>query len=79
MNPKEIVIEDPANYPHKILKCLSCSIAGLELLTLFPEEDVATQKGGYTEAQLDLIEQLATTHARKHTNPQIRVYNYTRP
>lgn len=78
MKPVEIKITDEANYPHQTLKCLSCSIAGLELLTLFPEEDVHTLNGGYTQAQLDLLESLTTTHARKHTNAKIRVYNYTR-
>lgn len=74
---KVIDIKDADNYPHLVLKCLSCSIAGLELLTQFPEEP-GTQIDGYTQAQIDLLSSLAQTHGRKHTNPKIRVYNYTR-
>lgn len=52
MKPKEIIIADEANTPHQVLKCLSCSIAGLDLLTLFPEGEPDTDNF-YTEAQLD--------------------------
>lgn len=78
MHYKEIVVKDEANYLHRKLVCLSCSIAGLELLTQFPEAEADTEYSGFTQAQVDLVENMAATHARKHTNPQIRLYSYTR-
>lgn len=78
MHYKEIVIKDSDNYIHRKLVCLSCSIAGLELLTQFPEGEADTQFSGFTQGQIDLVENIAATHARRHTNPQIRLYTYSR-
>lgn len=74
MRTKEIVIADDANRLHMVLKCLSCSITGVELGSALPEGT----GGGYTEAQLALLDRIAETHNRSvHQGiGQLRVYNY---
>ena len=69
----EIVIEDEANIPQVVLKCLSCSIAGVELERIYPDTT------GYTQSQIELLNKIATVHGRTHANPRIRAYNFTRP
>lgn len=58
-----------------VLKCLSCSITGLELGSALPEG----ADGGYTEAQLALLDKIAESHDRSlHRGlGRLRVYNYT--
>lgn len=70
----KIIEIETTEYPHRVLKCLSCSIGGKELETQYPEEvdDV------YTAAQLGILEKMITTHGRLHTNANIVVYDYRR-
>lgn len=76
MRTHEIPIVDEANYPHIVLKCLTCSLLGVELDTLTPEGE----NEAYTEGQIHAMDSQAETHNRsKHQGlGHVRAYNYKR-
>ena len=53
-------------WPHKTLKCYSCSLEGTELKTV-PAEEIIDDMGMYSPGQIYLLESIARSHDRsKH-------------